>query len=405
MFCPRLMICLMVGLLLTGAGLARAAATAGPVVKDGKLYRDGKPYRAFGLNVRDLADDILDQGAAATESFACIRWLGEKKVPFIRFWGSYFDNRRKYLENPEQYWRHMDLLVDACEKANVGLAPTLFWNSWNACWDFGEFCCDWADEDGQTRKFTERYTREFVTRYKDRPVIWFYEFSNENNLGWDLPNAMEFVPKDRRDARNIGRSFVGRIAIRAFGQAVRRLDATRPISSGCSDPRGCQYHLATVPPGGASPWTSDTPQQTTVAAGWTAPDPVDLLSMHYYTPFAKYDPAAVRAEIKAKQEVAASLGKPLYLGELGVLDEDVKVDATFNDALYKQRVRDLFQALYEAKVPLANWWVYAVKPWGFGLGALNPAYGRFDYVVDLIQEYNDKMAADTAREAAAAPGG
>ena len=31
--------------------------------------------------------------------------------------------------------------------------------------------------------------------------------------------------------------------------------------------------------------------------------------------------------------------------------------------------------------------------WGFAMGAVNPEYKRFDYITDLIREYNEKTAA------------
>ena len=52
--------------------------------------------------------------------------------------------------------------------------------------------------------------------------------------------------------------------------------------------------------------------------------------------------------------------------------DDTKVDDKFDDALYRQRARDLFEAVFQAKTPLAAWWVYAVKPWGYAMGAVSP---------------------------------
>jgi hypothetical protein len=395
--------CVLIGAAVAVAAMAapapcRAADSlpGGPgiSVRHGVVYRGGKPYRGFGINVRDLADEVLDKGAAAKDSLECIRWLGEQKVPFIRFWASYFNNYKKFLDDPARYWKNMDLLVDAAEKANVGLMPTLFWCSWDVPSTFEEFRCDWIDEQSRTRKFMERYTREFITRYGKRPAVWFYEFSNENNLDWDLPNMMEFLPPGQHDARNIARFYVGREAIRSFARTVRKYDPHRAISSGCSNPRGSQYHLATVAPDKDDIWASDTPEQTVIAAGWTAPEPVDLVSMHYYTPFVKYDAIAVRDEIKRDMRIAAKLGKPLYLGEFGMLDGNGDtIVPDFNDALYKQRMRELFETIYEAKVPLASYWVYSVQRFGFAQGAVNPNFGRFDYVVELIREYNAKIAA------------
>ncbi|MBI2301147.1 MAG: DUF4038 domain-containing protein [Armatimonadetes bacterium] len=385
---PEIALCV---LLLFALTCSAGAADGGLTVRDGQLLRDGKPFRAFGLNVRDLADDILDKGDAATDSFACLKWLGEQKVPFIRFWASYFSDRQKYLADPETYWRHMDLLVDAAEQAGVGLAPTLFWDSWNVPWGFGEHCRDWGDETSRTREFMERYVSEFVTRYRGRQAVWFYEFSNENNLMWDLPNTMEFLPENQRVEANIARWQVGRESIAAFGRAVRALDPERPISSGCSEPRACQWHLANTP---ATPWQADTLEQFTEAAGWTAPDPVDLLCVHNYQPFGKYGSATARTEIGRDAGIAEKLHRALYIGEFGVLDGDGKLEPGFDAKLYEQRARDVFEVIYQNKVPLAAWWVYAPKPWGYGMGAVNPAYGKFDFVVGLVREYNERIAKD-----------
>jgi hypothetical protein len=238
----------------------------------------------------------------------------------------------------------------------------------------------------------ERYTKEFVERYRGRSAIWFYEFSNENNLAWDLPNAMEFL-KGHQDARNVAHWEVGRDSIAAFGRAVRALDPWRPLSSGCSQPRGCQWHLANFKAPG-SPWETDTPEQTAIAAGWTAPDPVDLLCIHSYMPHLKYDGAKTRAEIAQYSAIAKSLGRPLYVGEWGVLDGDGKLDATFDDQLYMAHARDFCQVLYENKVPLCCWWDFSPKGWGYGMGAADLVHKRFNWVLDMLAEYNAKIAAE-----------
>ena len=79
------------------------AASRGLTVTNGVLLKDGKPYRACGINaVAALADDILAKGEGATQSFRAIEYLGSKKIPFIRFWASYFDNWKPYQEDPHR---------------------------------------------------------------------------------------------------------------------------------------------------------------------------------------------------------------------------------------------------------------------------------------------------------------
>jgi len=373
---------------------AAAPPSRGLCVRNGQLLKDGRPFRAIGINVTDLADDILDRGEAATKSFAAIRYLGQKKVPFIRFWASYFYNHSRYLKNPARYWHNMDLLVSACERAGLGIAPSLFWNDWALPAELGEFRYAWADEDSKTRRYMRRYVHEFVSRYGKRKCVWLYEFSNENNLAWDLPNAMEFLPEGQKDARNFARSYIGTMGIRAFARAVRRDDQLHPITSGTSVPRPSQYHLATEDPVSGKPWTQDTPEQQYIAATWGAPNPVDLLCVHYYPQYQDYDGARVRGELETYMSWAERMRKPLYVGEFAVY---ANPNQPLGEQRYKACARDLFQAVYESNVPLAAWWAYAGNPIHFGPGAVNPNYGRYEYVLGLIREYNDKIARDLAR--------
>jgi hypothetical protein len=373
--------------------VATCLAQRGLTVHDAVLFRDGKPFRAIGINVAALADDILASGEDATESIAAIRYLAEKKVPFIRFWASYYDNWKPYREDPERYWRNMDILVAACEKANVGLVPDLFWSVWNVPYDFNEFRSAWLDPESETRKFMQRYVREFLTRYRERDIVWLWEFSNENNLSWDLPNSIATLPEGRKDNRNIVRSITGILAERAFAEEVRKYDSARPISSGTSEPRQGQFRISTVPLKAGEPWGTDTPEQTLEAVRWTVPGPYDLLSVHHYISPSEYDPAMVRATIKERLDWAAQLHKPLFLGEFGIADRWVPPPEGFDDKAYRRNLQDYFQAIYEARLPLAAYWALMPKNQP-RVGAVSPTYTRFQYVMDLIAEYNRKIQED-----------
>jgi len=344
----------------------------------------------MGINAASLADEILAKGEDATANLAAIQYLGQRKVPFIRFWASYFDNWKPYRQDPAQYWRNMDLLIYTCEKAHVGVVPTLFWAVWNLPYQFGEFRTAWVDPESQTRLFMQQYVREFVTRYGKRDVVWFWEFSNENNLSWDLPNSITILPEGRKDNRNIVRSYVGIVAERAFAEEVRKYDPVRPISSGTSEPRASQFRISTVPMKPGEKWGEDTPEQTLETVRWTVPAPVDLLSIHHYVSPSQYDPAAVRAALKERVEWAAKLHAPLFLGEFGIADKWVAPAEDFDDATYQQNLRDYFQAIYEAGVPIAAYW--ALTPYATPkIGAVSLEYTRFQYVMDLIAAYNAKL--------------
>jgi hypothetical protein len=64
----------------------------------------------------------------------------------------------------------------------------------------------------------------------------------------------------------------------------------------------------------------------------------------------------------------------------------------------------MFAAIEEAHVPLAAWWVYTVKGWGTGMGAVNPQDPRFDYIADLIREANARIAGRPGEPGGLPPG-
>lgn len=384
---------LAVFLLLCTLCLPAWPASHGLVVSHGQLLKDGKPYRAMGLNAVSLADEILEKGEAATRSFQSIQYLGAHHIPFIRFWASYFDNWKPYREDSRRYWHNMDLLVAACEKAHVGLVPTLFWNAWNIPFQFQEFRSAWLDDESQTRRFIAQYTREFVTRYRNRRSVWIWEFANEDNLAWDLPNAITVLPDGRKDNRNIVHSYMGTLAERTFARQVRMLDRwQRPISSGASEVRPAQFRIATVPLKPGEKWGQDTPEQAFEATSWTAPSPVDLLSMHHYEPPENYDGAQLRSWLKTAGERSNRLERPLFLAEFGVLMRWSKTPDDFDDVRYRAILTDSFQAVFESQTALAAYWAFAPDSRPY-VGTVGPEYKRFDFVLELIAEYNRKCGA------------
>ncbi len=360
-------------------------------VRNGQLLRDGRPYRGIGLNITAIADDVLDHGPAARDSLQAIRLIGAEKIPFIRFWASYFSNHVRWQSDAAKYWKHMDLLIDTCESAGLGMAPTLFWNDWSLADELDEFRYAWGDPESRTRQYMERYVQAFVTRYRNRRHMWLYEYANESNLSWDLPNGMEFLPEGRKDARNVARAHIGTWALRAFGRAVRKHDAGRPINAGTSTPRPSQFHQATEDPVTGKPWAEDSVDQQYEASVWSAPDPIDLFSIHYYAEYNSYDRALVRRQIDQWMAFGQRMRKPLYIGEFAVFSDGGQVKAGFDDTAYRRYAGDLIRAVVDARVPLSAWWCYAGIPGHFGMGAINPSYARFDYLLGMLREANEQI--------------
>ena len=185
------------------AAVSCCTLAAAPVtVREGRLWQEGKPLRAIGVNYCDLFQELLGN-PESERTLRGLRFLGERKIPFVRFWACGFwpSDWQLYLTDKEEYFRRLDRVVRAAEEANVGLVPSLFWRFQTLPNVAGEFTDAWADPASKTRTMMAAYTREVVTRYRESPAIWGWEFANEVNLAVDLPNGMNFLGKQMQIGR------------------------------------------------------------------------------------------------------------------------------------------------------------------------------------------------------------
>lgn len=353
--------CLLLVLLLRlAAGHAAAAPpglTRGP---EGTVLRDGRPYRGVGVNyfgcflrtLHDPDDRSFEAGFAA---------LGEMGVPFARFCACGFWPRdmQLYLTDREEYFRRMDGVVRAAEKHGVGLIPSLFWHS--ACVPdlVGEPMDQWGNPASKTSAFVRDYVREMVTRYRESPAIWAWELGNEYNLGADLPGAADHRPPiwpnlgtaTSRGPRDDLTYDMLVTAVRLFAEEVRRHDPHRLISNGMSIPRSSAWHNRTE-----KTWQQDTPEQAAEMLALTAPEPIDLVSVHCYE--------ESLGQIAAAAAAARAIDKPLFVGEFQVADID--------SPPARQALADVLAELEKVRVPLAALWVYDHPPHeDFNLTATN----------------------------------
>ncbi len=380
----RKMICT---LLLIGGVLS--AQTSVLTVKDGKVYKDGKEYRAFGMNVSFLSDEILRLGPKATDAFAIIEHLGKKKIPFIRTWFGYMTTWKPYFNDEEKYWQHLDLLVDACEKANVGLVVSLFWKMEELPYEFNEKRKDLLDPNSKCHKFMVGYIKKLITRYRDRSIIWMWEWANEVNYLFDLPHERKF--KNRDDV------FTSRRGVqleKLFAAEVRKYDSVRPLSTGNGGVRNDLYNRSENP---RNCWKKDSEKESFIAASWCCPKPYDVFSIHTYPRINgdKFEIEKFRGSIRRHLKLANYLKKPLFIGEFALLPQRVKGPKPKLDMkAYKKYTREIFELISSEKVPLAAWWEYAAVKSRRTTGTVNPDLGKYTWVIDMIAEYNEKIAND-----------
>lgn len=330
---------------ITAVAVAAEPSRLGLYVNEqGVLCRDGRPYRAIGINYYQCFEhELTHPGARAYEP--AFRVLADHHIPFIRFMAcGYWPREMKlYMEDKEAYFRILDDIVRTAERHDLGLIPSLFWSQATLPDLVGEHLDAWGNPGSRTMQFMRTYTREVVTRYKDSPAIWGWEFGNEYNLAADLPNASEHRPPvyphagtaTTRSTRDDLSHAMIRTAFAEFAREVRRHDPHRRIlSTGNSFPRPSAWHQMHE-----KSWKRDTPEQYEQMLLGDNPDPVDVLSVHAYDHF----------DFALSLQIAARSRKPLFVGEFGVPGHSAEAQATFTTAL---------KQIEDGPVPLAAVWNY-----------------------------------------------
>ena len=314
-------------------------------VRDGRLLKDGVPYHAIGVNYFDaFARTLKDHNDRSYE--AGLRVLAEKGIPFARFMcgGFWPAEMRLYIENRARYFELLDSVVRTVEKHGIGLIPSLFWYLPTVPDLVGEPCDQWGNPASKTHEFMRTYTREVVTRYRDSPAIWGWEFGNEYNLAADLPNAKEHLPAlvpqlgtpKTRSNRDILTHEMIRTALHEFAKEVRKYDRTRMICTGNSIPRPSAWHQMRE-----GTWTKDSAEQSAQMLAGDNLDPADTISVHVY--------GSAQDRLAEVLQAATKTNKPLFVGEFGAQGEGPEV---------RQQFQVLLDLVEKAEVPLAALWVF-----------------------------------------------
>jgi len=338
--------------------LPTGAAELGLSVRQGQLLMRGTPYRGIGANYFSLFYRTL-KSPADTSYRQGLSKLSDAGVPFVRFmaggfWPADWD---LYLRDKKAYFARLDDVIATAQKNRVGLIPSLFWNMATVPDIAGEPMDQWGNVDSRTIAFMRNYTREVVTRYKDSPAVWGWEFGNEYNLHVDLPNAAEHRPpvwprlktarqRTKRDELTSGAMLT---AFAEFARTVRRYDKHRILITGNSIPRPSAHHNTLD-----RSWRPDSPEQFGKVLLRDNPNPFDTICVHLYPHAAgRYSGGAKDlAELtKTAHGVCKTAGKPLFIGEFGVprSDSPEKDRADF---------AELLKAIEAANVPLAAFWVF-----------------------------------------------
>jgi hypothetical protein len=335
------------GIVVSG-GLAaermNGGLAAGP---HGELLLNGKAFRGIGVNYYDAFVRLLGDGKVRDVE-AGLQVLAANQIPFIRFAadGYWPIDWSLYQTNRQEYFVRLDTVVKLAERHGIGLIPSLFWHQPTISDLVGEPVDQWGHASSQTHAFMRAYVRDIVTRYRNSPAIWAWEFGNEFNLPADLPNAAEHRPPVQpslgtaasRSARDELTHVQIRTALAEFAREVRRHDPHRLIISGNAFPRPSAWHQQHE-----RNWQRDAPEQWAEMLAADNPSPIASLSGRLYS---TNDLVALTPAMALSRQC----GKPLIIGEFGV-------DGSMTDPTRRQ-FRELLHALDANGVPLAALWVF-----------------------------------------------
>lgn len=362
-------------LLFLTVGAAQALPYGLHVDEQGRLTKDGKPYRGIGVNYYDVFLRKLGN-PGDTEYGKGFAQLAAAKIPYVRFiaCGFWPKDARLYLDDREEFLRRFDAIVKSAEDNGIGLIPSLFWHEPTVSDLVGETCDQWGNTESKTHEYMRNYVRDVVTRYKDSPAIWGWEFGNEFNLGANLPNAAQHRPAvwpnlgtaASRSEKDEWTYEIIRTAFGAFAKEVRKYDAYRIISTGDSIVREGAWHNWKE-----KSWTADTPEQQVEMMVADNPDPIDVISVHMYEKAIEQLPWALKASQQAR--------KPLFVGEFGVPGRRDESEKAFREQL---------AAIEVQKVPLAALWTFGGSQQGTYTVAVE---GERAYQLQAITEANARI--------------
>ncbi|MGB9607871.1 MAG: cellulase family glycosylhydrolase [bacterium] len=353
------------------------------------LYMGGKPFRIIAVNKFDLFLRFLAGGEEKQQAIKAIEEASKEGFRVIRFSGvGYYPRDMRHWARENIYWQAFDELVETSKRNGVYLIPTLNWNIYLFPDMAGECVQDMLkNPDSRSRQYLWLYTYQIVSRYKDDPTILFWELTNEMNLSADLAfmnpygfsngNWVELGTSFMRLRRDHFTTDEMIPFIREWAQFIKSLDKNHLIGSGFSIPRASAQHLRLAK--GKGDWTQDSVEEFEVYLRDVHPDPVDLISIHFYPRdgnlrFGNKDENSAEV-LEIVKKVADRIGKPIYIGETGD-DYGKNPSSVF--------LRNVFREVVKLNIPITLVW-----NWMSPNDAYDVSPERTPAIVSMMKEANE----------------
>ena len=340
-------------------------AEKGLYIKDGHFYKDNKLVNAHGINYFNVFLRI--NNAAVKGKADDLSWkrgleiLSENKVPFIRFsaFPFYPIDWKLYFEDKEAYFSNLDKVVREAERLNIGLIPSIFWVHHTLQDLLKEPVNAIGNENSKTRIFMRTYAREVITRYKDSPAIWGWEFGNEFALVCDLPGEKSGLPiaipalgmpATRSKSDKLKREEVYPAYIE-FAKIAKDLDKSRPVFTGDAIIRSSAYNNRYN-----NTRDKDSIDESEIMLREDNPDPIDTITIHAYKELMlafKWSNNISDSFLFAKR-VSEKTKKPIFVGEWGIPN-------SMEESANKKDMEEMVASIKAANIQLSAVWVFDLK--------------------------------------------
>jgi len=399
------------GSICSGQDAATDVAAKGFVTAEGsKLYLHGEEYRAIGVNVPNLHSSyagffhhntqVYGSDESARQAIIdAVEDAGAHGLAFIRFFASpgYPVNMDKlYFRDRERYWSTMDEVFDLCRKRNVRLVPSF--NTFGGWYQYyGEVGQAILDPESKTWAALHEYIRDFVSRYKDDPIVLMWELQNEGMHMADVDRkgkritskALHSPGKEVRETGVREDSFTWDMVQQIYKEQtafIKGIDPNHLVTSGDAATRNeATSRRETFPD---FKYRNDTLREFIANNVLAQPEPLDVYSYHHYGSYGKPNPRwhpwsisnmdLLRCKIRSAHSVLA----PVFIGELGQRAPKLGEDP---EAAW---MMDCIDVLEDEEASLAALWVWHF-PWQPDLTVDSKSHPK---LVERMAEFNRKHA-------------
>lgn len=369
----------------------------------GEVVRPAK-IKGVGVNKFDLLMQYLGT-ASEPAPRDLTRAMGKKSIidayysgiPYFRVSASGYQaaDLKIWKETPEVYWEAFDQMMVDLEKYQIRVILVLAWEIRQFALLENENLRDFILNPGSASQTGfRRFVEEVIVRYRDHPMLIFWELTNEWNLDADIDLDKIFNSSGNNFSTDELREFNKETAAH-----VKSLDSYHRLSSGYSLPRRAAEHLRRQPGWSekGADWAEDS-QEEFVKNLLDLHESFDIVSIHIYN--ACDDLLCRRRDNerlgwRGKDEAgfldfvkfaADQEGKLLFIGEFNDVHPDISQDPN------GPFIESVLHKIVELNIPYSAVWVwefyqnhiYSVRQQE-GV-SLEP--GLTDLVIDKIKEAN-----------------